>query len=64
MGTLKSLTTQPQGHTYNGVLLGEPVELDGDPATAEWDDSAYPNGMCEVVDGELIVTVDQDNLDT
>ena len=32
MGTLRSLTTDPTGHVYAGVLLGEPVELDGDPS--------------------------------
>lgn len=58
MGTLRSLTTDPTGHTYNGVLLGEPVELDGDPSTYEWDDSAFPTGTVEVVDGEIVVTPD------
>lgn len=61
MGTLKSFNPDCQGHTYNGVLLGQPVELDGDPATYEWDDSAFPNGTCEVIDGELIVTVNDDD---
>ena len=59
MGTLRSLTTDPTGHTYKGVLLGEPVEIDGDPATWEWDDSAFPSGTCEVVDGVLVVTPDE-----
>lgn len=59
MGTLRSTTQDPTGHTYNGVLLGDPVELDGDPNTFEWDDSAFPNGTCEVVDGELVVAVDE-----
>lgn len=59
MGTLRSTTPDPTGHTVNGVLLGEPVELDGDPSTFEWDDSALPNGACEVVDGELVVTPDE-----
>lgn len=68
MGTLKSTQvtttdegTYPtcQGYEYNGVLLGQPVELDGDPATYEWDDSAFPNGTCEVIDGELVVTADE-----
>ena len=59
MGTLRSLTTDPTGHTVNGVLLGEPVELDGDPSTYEWDDSAFPNGTVEVVDGKIVVTPDE-----
>ena len=59
MGTLRAFTSEPQGHTYNGVLLGDPVELDDDPATFEWDDSAFPDGVCEVVDGVLVVTPDE-----
>ena len=46
------------GHTYNGVILGEALEVDGNPGTVEWDDSAYPNGTCEVVEGALVVTPD------
>lgn len=71
MGTLRSTQwTEPNedgistptcnGYTYNGVLLGEPIELDGDPMTAEWNDSAFPDGVCEVVDGMLIVTIDEE----
>jgi hypothetical protein len=52
-----------QGYVCNGVTLGEPLELDGDPATFEWDDSAFPNGTCEVVDDELVVTPDPGPLD-
>lgn len=59
MGTLRALTIDPQGYEFNGVTLGKPVELDDDPATFEWDDSRFPNGVCEVIDGELIVTVDE-----
>lgn len=68
MGTLRSTqwtSDDPpvpvcKGFSYNGVILGEPVELDGNPATAEWDDGAFPNGSCEVVDGVLVVTPDDD----
>lgn len=60
MGTLRSSTTDPQGHTYNGVLLGEPVEIDGNPDTYEWDDAAFPNGTVSVDGGELVVTPDAD----
>jgi hypothetical protein len=59
MGTLRALTIDPQGYEFNGVTLGEPVELDDDPATFEWDDSRFPNGSCEVIDGELVVTLDE-----
>ena len=54
-------TTLPtvQGYTVNGVLLGEPLELDGDPKTAEFDDSAFPTGTVELVDGEVVVTPDE-----
>lgn len=59
MGTLRALTIEPKGYVYNGVTLGEPVELDDDPSTFEWDDSRFSNGECEVIDGELIVTIDE-----
>lgn len=36
-----------QGMVVNGVILGEPVELDGNPLTAEWDDSMFPNGTID-----------------
>lgn len=58
MGTLRSNSPEPTGQTYNGVLLGEPVEIDGNPETWEWDDSAFPNGEAQVIKGKLIVTVD------
>ena len=58
MGTLRASTIDPQGYEFNGVTLGEPVELDDDPSTYEWDDSRFPNGACEVIDGALVVTVD------
>ena len=59
MGTLRASTIDPQGYEYNGVTLGEPVELDDDPSTFEWDDSRLPNGSCVVIDNKLIVTVDE-----
>lgn len=63
MGTLKSTNTEPQGYEYNGVILGEPVELDGDPTTYEWDDSAFPNGICYVNEiMELVVIPDDPEL--
>lgn len=59
MGTLRALTIEPQGYEFHGVTLGEPVELDDDPCPFEWDDSRFPNGVCEVIDGKLIVIVDE-----
>jgi hypothetical protein len=55
MGTLRS-TTDHSGLTVNGVLLGEPVEIDGNPETYEWDDSAFPNGE---IDADGNVTPDE-----
>jgi hypothetical protein len=43
-----------QGLVVNGVLLGEPIEIDGDPNTAEWDDSRLPSGIIHR-DGEIIL---------
>lgn len=62
MGTLRAFNIDPQGYVYNGVTLGEPVELDDDPSTFEWDDGRFPDGECEVVDGELIVTIDVEDV--
>jgi hypothetical protein len=55
MGTLRS-TADHSGLTVNGVLLGEPVEIDGNPETFEWDDSAFPNGE---IDADGNVTPDE-----
>lgn len=72
MGTIRSIqytedefgnkNPTVQGYSYKGVILGSPVELDNDPTTWEWDDSAFPNGSAEIVDGELIVTPDEEEL--
>lgn len=48
-----------KGLLVNGVLLGEPVELDGDPKTYEWDDSALPNGT---IDADGVVTDEEGNV--
>lgn len=56
MGTLWSEYNQ-SGMVVNGVILGDPVELDGNPNTFEWDDSAFPNGEI-LIDGEIIITED------
>ena len=52
-------TATCQGYAVNGVTLGEPLEIDGDPSSAEWDDSAFPTGECNIVDGVIVVTVDE-----
>jgi hypothetical protein len=59
MGTLRSLSSEPTGYVYNGVILGNPVELDDDPHTFEWDDTAFPYGTANVIDGELVVVPDE-----
>lgn len=46
-------TSAAIGLVINGVLLGQPVELDDDPATAEFDDSAFCNGVV-MSDGTVI----------
>ena len=46
MGTLRSQWNHT-GMIYNEVILGDPVELDDDPHTYEWDDSAFPNGTID-----------------
>lgn len=47
MGTLRSHTDWSHLMEYNGVELGDPVELDDDPTTWEWDDGAFPNGVVD-----------------
>ena len=49
-----------EGLVYNGVILGQPLEIDGDPNTAEYDDSMFPNGRVENVDGVAVVTPDEE----
>jgi hypothetical protein len=46
-------TSAAQGLVVNGVILGEPVEIDGDPSTAEFDHLAFPNG---IIDGQGNIT--------
>ena len=59
MGTLRSFTDEPTGYVYNGVILGQSVELDDDPHTFEWDDGAFPYGTANVIDGVLVVVPDE-----
>lgn len=53
MGTLRSLTNHT-GLSVNGVTLGEPIELDADPHTFEWDDPRIPTGEI-LADGTVVV---------
>lgn len=53
MGTLRSTTNWSWQMSVNGVMLGDPVELDSDPTTFEWDDSRIPNGEIDA-DGNVI----------
>jgi hypothetical protein len=50
-------TSAAQGLVVNDVLLGQPLEIDGDPATAEFDDAAFPNGT---IDGQGNITPDEE----
>jgi hypothetical protein len=50
-------TSAAQGLIVNGVLLGEPLELDGDPDTAEFDHPAFPNG---VITADGTITPDEE----
>jgi len=59
MGTLRSLTDWSHQLTVNGVELGDPVELDADPTTYEWDDSRIPNGTIDAA-GNVIPDPDTD----
>ena len=54
MGTLRSLTDWSHQMSVNDVELGDPVELDDDPATFEWDDNRIPNGEI-LADGTVVV---------
>lgn len=53
MGTLWSFKNWT-GSVYYNVILGDPVEIDGNPDTFEWDDSAFPNGQI-LADGTVVV---------
>lgn len=67
MGTLRcyewienedgTVTSAAQGLVVNGVILGEPLELDGDPKTAEFDDAMFPNGT---IDANGTITPDEE----
>jgi hypothetical protein len=52
MGTLRSHTNHT-GMIVDGITLGEPVELDDDPATWEWDDHRIPTGEI-LADGTIV----------
>lgn len=50
-------TSAAIGLVVNGVILGQPIEIDGDPGSAEFDDSALPNGT---IDAEGNITPDEE----
>jgi len=50
-------TSAAQGLVVNGVILGQPLEIDGDPSSAEFDDSMFPNGT---IDGQGNITPDEE----
>lgn len=45
-------TSAVEGMVINGVILGQPLEIDGDPNSAEYDDSMFPNGIIDK-DGKI-----------
>lgn len=50
-------TSAAIGLVVNGVILGQPLEIDGDPSSAEFDDSMFPNGT---IDAEGNITPDEE----
>ena len=55
MGRLWS-TTDHTGLVVDGIILGDPIELDEDPTTYEWDDHRIPNGEI-LADGTIVPEV-------
>jgi len=58
-GNLIEKKSAAQGLVVNGVLLGEPLEIDGNPSTAEFDDSAFVQGII-LADGTIIPDEDDE----
>jgi hypothetical protein len=58
-GNLIEKKSAAEGLVVNGVLLGIPLEIDGDPSTAEFDDSMFPQGII-LADGTIIPDEDED----
>lgn len=52
-GNLIEKRSAAQGLVVNEVILGNPLEIDGDPATAEFDDGMFPSGKI-LADGTII----------
>ena len=52
-GNLIEKKSAAEGLVVNGVLLGSPLEIDGDPSTAEFDHEAFPQGII-LADGTII----------
>ena len=53
MGRLRSHTNHT-GLVVDGIILGDPVELDDDPTTWEWDDHRIPTGEI-MADGTVVI---------
>lgn len=53
MGRLRS-NTNHTGMMVGDVQLGDPVELDDDPTTLEWDDHRVPTGEI-LADGTILL---------
>jgi hypothetical protein len=56
-GNVISVVSAAEGLVVNGVILGKPLEIDGNPNTAEFDDSMFPNGT---IDGQGNITPDEE----
>ena len=56
MGTLRSHFDHT-GLVVNGVILGDPIDIDGNPETFEWNDSMFPDGE---IDAEGNITIDEE----
>lgn len=52
-------TPSVKGYSYNGIVFGDPAEIDGDPLTYGFDHSLFLNGTVEIIDGQVVVTVDE-----
>jgi hypothetical protein len=64
MGTLRSTSVDIKGYEYKGVTFGNPSELDDDLGVFVFDHQLFPNGTVEIIDGEIVVVVDEENANT
>lgn len=72
MGMIKSTSLNPinggyvpsiKGHKINGIVLGDPILISTNPITFGWDDSAFSNGIAELIDGELVIEWDSNEFE-